>query len=199
MSLESLAPAFILAFFALGLVMERVAAARPLPESKGWFLRSGIVFFLTLAVNALAPLLVVTWIGTHAPLHLAPLGLWKGAAVGLVAADLANYAVHRAQHKWRWLWLWTHQLHHSAERVDVLGAAFFHPFDIALQAIVGALTIGALGIRPEAAALVGILMVAMAVFQHLNVRTPQWLGYLIQRPEASACTDSSTLLRMSKE
>jgi sterol desaturase/sphingolipid hydroxylase (fatty acid hydroxylase superfamily) len=24
----------------------------------------------------------------------------------------------------------------------------------------------------------------LAVFQHLNVRTPQWLGYIVQRPES---------------
>jgi sterol desaturase/sphingolipid hydroxylase (fatty acid hydroxylase superfamily) len=184
MNLEALTPAFILGFFGLGLVLERVAAARPLPQVKGWHVRAWVFFVLSMAVNALAPLLVVTWIGAHAPLHLSHLGTWKGGLIALVVGDLASYLVHRLQHTWPWLWRWTHQLHHSAERVDVLGAAYNHPFDLGMQAIAGALAIGALGVTPNAAALAGILMVAMAVFQHLNVRTPQWLGYLVQRPEA---------------
>jgi len=36
----------------------------------------------------------------------------------------------------------------------------------------------------RAAALGGYLGFFYAMFQHLNIRTPRWLGYLIQRPEA---------------
>lgn len=185
-NLEALTPVFILSFFALGFVCERLFAARPLPQVKGWYLRGSVFFVVSMAVNAMAPLLVVTWIGAHAPFHLAFLGTWKGGLLALLVGDLASYLVHRLQHNWPWLWRWTHQLHHSAERVDVLGAAYNHPFDLGMQAIVGALAIGALGVTPNAAALAGILLVAMAVFQHLNVRTPLWLGYILQRPEAHA-------------
>jgi len=41
-----------------------------------------------------------------------------------------------------------------------------------------------LGLDPLAAALVGYLFAFYAYFQHWNVRTPQWLGYIIQRPES---------------
>ncbi len=43
-----------------------------------------------------------------------------------------------------------------------------------------------LGISPDAAALAGYLSFFVGVFQHLNVRTPQWIGFVIQRPEAHA-------------
>ncbi|HEY8077018.1 MAG TPA: sterol desaturase family protein, partial [Labilithrix sp.] len=42
----------------------------------------------------------------------------------------------------------------------------------------------ALGLRPDAAALAGFLIFFAAMFQHLNVRTPQWIGWIVQRPEA---------------
>jgi len=45
-------------------------------------------------------------------------------------------------------------------------------------------TVVALGLDPLAAALVGYLVAFHGIFQHWNVRTPRWLGYLIQRPEA---------------
>ena len=43
-----------------------------------------------------------------------------------------------------------------------------------------------LGLSPGAAALAGYISFFVGVFQHMNVRTPQWLGFVIQRPEAHA-------------
>ncbi len=39
------------------------------------------------------------------------------------------------------------------------------------------------GADGAAAALAGYASFVAAVFQHLNVRTPRWVGYLLQRPE----------------
>ena len=181
--IEPLVPFLILGFFAAGLVIERVAPARPLPTVRGWYLRSGIIFVVTLALNAVVPALVAAAMGHRSPLHLDRLGVLGGAAVSFLANDFFAYWVHRAQHRSPWLWRWTHQLHHSAERVDVIGASFFHPFDIALNAAVSAVVVGLLGVTPDAAALGGVCFVFLAVFQHLNVKTPVWLGYLVQRPE----------------
>jgi sterol desaturase/sphingolipid hydroxylase (fatty acid hydroxylase superfamily) len=41
-----------------------------------------------------------------------------------------------------------------------------------------------LGLEPVAAALVGYLVAFNGYFQHWNVRTPQWVGYIFQRPES---------------
>jgi len=50
------------------------------------------------------------------------------------------------------------------------------------------LTAAALGVTPDAAALGGFIGFAYAMFQHLNIRTPRWLGYIIQRPKGTRCT-----------
>lgn len=42
----------------------------------------------------------------------------------------------------------------------------------------------ALGLTPLAAALCGYIGAFYSMFQHLNVRTPTWVGYVIERPEA---------------
>lgn len=39
-----------------------------------------------------------------------------------------------------------------------------------------------LGVNVEASALVSLLVVGCAMFQHANIRTPLWLGYLVHRP-----------------
>jgi sterol desaturase/sphingolipid hydroxylase (fatty acid hydroxylase superfamily) len=41
-----------------------------------------------------------------------------------------------------------------------------------------------LGLDPGAAAVVNLFLTFNAVFQHANIRTPQWLGYIIERPES---------------
>jgi sterol desaturase/sphingolipid hydroxylase (fatty acid hydroxylase superfamily) len=41
-----------------------------------------------------------------------------------------------------------------------------------------------LGLDPLAAAITGYVAVFYSLFQHFNVNTPRWLGWLIQRPES---------------
>jgi len=45
-------------------------------------------------------------------------------------------------------------------------------------------TVFLLGLDPLAAAIIGYVGAFYGLFQHWNVRTPRWLGYVIQRPEA---------------
>ncbi len=45
------------------------------------------------------------------------------------------------------------------------------------------LTIG-VGLSAQAASYFLYASTLLAIFQHTNVRTPQWLGYIVQRPES---------------
>jgi sterol desaturase/sphingolipid hydroxylase (fatty acid hydroxylase superfamily) len=172
--------------FILALIIERVFPARPLPKVKGWLLK-GIGFFVMSGVlGGIVPTLLANSVSAYAPIHLAPWGDWLGGVVAFVVGDIVSYAVHRVLHNVPWLWRWTHQLHHSAERLDVAGASYFHPFDILLQSGGSVLAAGLLGVTPGAAALAGYLGFSAAMFQHMNVRTPRIIGYVIQRPEAHA-------------
>ena len=40
------------------------------------------------------------------------------------------------------------------------------------------------GLTPQAATLAIIITTFLGIFQHTNVKTPRWLGYIIQRPES---------------
>src|SRR5438876_6859195 len=83
------------------------------------------------------------------------------------------------------MWRTFHQIHHSPQRVDMSGAALFHPLETAVFLLISTLTTTLLlGLEPVAAALAGYIAAFYGYFQHWNVRTPQWLGYLIQRPES---------------
>ena len=118
-------------------------------------------------------------------LNGAVLGSWGGALAGILLYELAHYWYHRAAHGLDWLWRAAHQMHHSAESVEALGAYYLHPLDTALFTTWSALVFfPLLGLDPVAAALASAFLAFNAVFQHANIRTPRWLGYLIQRPES---------------
>jgi sterol desaturase/sphingolipid hydroxylase (fatty acid hydroxylase superfamily) len=172
--------------FVAMLVVERLFPAREQPKVRFWLVQ-GIGFFaLTAVIAAVPPAVFAGLLAPHAPLHLDGLPVWLAGALAFIATDLVHYALHRVQHNWPWLWRWTHQMHHAAERVDIAGAAIFHPFELLLLSATSTAVAVLLGLTPEAAALAGFLGAFVGMFQHLNVRTPRWLGYIIQRPEAHA-------------
>jgi sterol desaturase/sphingolipid hydroxylase (fatty acid hydroxylase superfamily) len=183
--METVIPILVPATFVLALVLERLFPARALPKVRGWLLRGIVCFVVTGMLNGIIPMLLTMAIAGRTPLHLGTLGTLAGALVGFLVSDFVSYWVHRSMHNIPFLWRWTHQMHHSAERLDIAGSAYFHPFDISLQ--IGASTAAAilLGITPDAAALAGYVSFLFGgMVPHLNVRTPQWLGWIFQRPEA---------------
>ena len=46
--------------------------------------------------------------------------------------ELVHYWYHRAAHRMDWLWRAAHQMHHSAESVEAIGANYLHPLDTVL-------------------------------------------------------------------
>jgi len=181
--MEAIVTLLIPVTFLLAFALERLFPARPLPKVKWWVLKGFVFFFITGTINALVPALVTTVVGPHAPVHSDGWSMLLSVPLLVASAEILAYFVHRGMHNVHFVWRWTHQMHHSAERMDIPGAAYFHPFDIALQAGIGSLAPALLGASADAAALAGFIGFAAAMFQHMNVRTPQWLGYVIQRPE----------------
>jgi sterol desaturase/sphingolipid hydroxylase (fatty acid hydroxylase superfamily) len=182
--MEALFGLLIPTTFVLYLVLERMFPARVLPKRRYWLVQ-GIAFFVaSSAIRALPPTLLAGKLAPHAPVHLDGLPTVAAAVIVFLATDLVTYFVHRLQHNWPWLWRWTHQMHHAAERVDIAGVALMHPFDVLVYATLGTLVAVLLGVTPAAAALSGLIGASIGMFPHLNIRTPRWLGYIIQRPEA---------------
>ena len=168
------------------LATEKIWPARTFPPRNGWqFI--GIAFLLLIGtLSTVIPLLIpADWLQAHRWMDGAPLGVVGGTLVGYVVLTGITYWTHRMFHNVSFLWRGIHQLHHSPQRVDIPGSVLFHPFEILVQVAVQLfVTVIVLGLDPLAAALVGYVAAFYGFFQHWNVRTPQWLGYLIQRPES---------------
>src|SRR4051812_12629042 len=120
--------------FIVMLILERIFPARTLPKVRFWLLK-GILFFIMGAIlGGLVPAIIAAPVQAYAPLHLGALGTVFGGILAFLATDIVAYGVHRTLHNVPFLWRWTHQMHHSAERLDVLGASYIHPFDVFVQA-----------------------------------------------------------------
>jgi len=184
--METIVTILIPSLFVVGLVTERLFPARPLPKVKRWLAKGIFFFLLTGAANAAIPALVAVAMGPHTPLHLSGLPTLAAAGLGFLASDFVAYWIHRTMHRFPGLWRWTHQMHHSAERMDLAGMTYNHPFDILLSFGLPSLAVGVLGLSPDAGALAGFIGFLYAVIQHSNVRTPHFLGYVLQRPEMHA-------------
>jgi hypothetical protein len=76
-------------------------------------------------------------------------------------------------------------LFNRAERLDTYGAFYLSPLDMIGFTFVGSLSLAMIvGITPQAVTVYLLVTMFCAIFQHANVHTPQWLGYIIQRPES---------------
>jgi sterol desaturase/sphingolipid hydroxylase (fatty acid hydroxylase superfamily) len=164
-------------------------AARSFVPVRRW-LRTGLLFFvLTLVIGSMLPqllaqLLPLAALTARPLLDLSGLGL-LGIVPGLLTVSFFGYWIHRAEHRFDWLWRITHQLHHSPQRVDMAGAYFSHPFEVMLKVTLANLVgVWLLGLTPLASAAVGVIGALLSMWQHWNITTPHWLGYLIPRPES---------------
>jgi sterol desaturase/sphingolipid hydroxylase (fatty acid hydroxylase superfamily) len=185
-TMEDLAPLFIIGFFVAFIIYEAIRPARRDLPKVAWWKVKGIVFFvLTAVISSVLPFVWQGFVQKHALLDLSGLGTVAGAAVGYVAFQLATYWWHRLQHTSSFIRRWSHQMHHSAERVDIWGVLLFHPFDVAAFAALTSLVYSfALGLSPTAVVVANLYGIFASFLQHANIRTPRWLGYIIQRPES---------------
>lgn len=171
--------------FAIFLVTERLFPRRAYPPIRYWTV-IGIGFLvMTGALTTALPLLLPESLTRYHLFDGARLGLLGGVLIGYPLTALLAALVHRSFHEFHPLWLLGHQLHHSPRRLDIPGAVYFHPLDLALQTLPSTIVgVFLLGLDSRASALVGYIAVFYGMFQHWNVRTPRWLGYFIQRPES---------------
>lgn len=176
-------------FLALGslALAELALPGRAFPQMRFWRLKGLLYFAVYLALVTLVPSTIDEHLGHYQLVDASGLSLWAGTLVGVLALELISYGWHRALHRVPLLWRWFHQIHHSVERVDVFSAFVFHPFDVVGFSVMGSVALVLIvGVSPAAAGLANVIVFAAVVLGHTNVRTPRWLGYIVQRPENHA-------------
>lgn len=181
--LDPLTLAVIGIFFGLAL-WEALFPARRLPRVRHWRSKGLLAFAAFIAISSYLPLLWAEWL---APIQLFDLSSWNtlsGAAVGVLLYEAGVWIWHRGLHGSNYLWRYLHQMHHSAERLDTWGAFWFSPLDMVAWTALFSLALTLVGLAPAAVFATVCVTTFLSVFQHANVRTPRWLGVVVQRPES---------------
>ena len=166
-------------------VLELLSTGRAFPKVKRWRMK-GIAFaLLYFAIATFAPLMWDEVLGAHQLVDASMLPFWTQIAIGFLVLQFGVYWWHRTMHRSDTLWRVFHQMHHSAERVDIWGAFYFHPLDMLGWAFLGSvvLVLG-IGLTGEAAFFVAVMATFCSMFQHSNLTTPHWLGFIVTRPES---------------
>ena len=175
----------VLGMYGVLMIWEALFPARKLPNVKNWKLRGLLSFGVFFYLSTYFPLVWDTYLVNYQIFDLTVLGAGWGAAVAIVIYEFALYIWHYAMHKNDRLWKIFHQMHHSAERMDSYGAFYFSPMDMIGFSLLGSLCLVVVaGFTPEAATLFILITTFLGIFQHSNIKTPAWIGYIVQRPEA---------------
>jgi sterol desaturase/sphingolipid hydroxylase (fatty acid hydroxylase superfamily) len=175
----------IIAIYGALMLWEAVFPGRKLPEIKYWRLR-GILFFLAFFFfSSYMPMFINPFLEPYQLLNLSGLGAVWGGLLAVLLYEFGVFAWHYWLHRSDFLWKNFHQMHHSAERLDTYGAFYFSPLDMLGWTVLGSVCFSLIaGFSAQAITVMLLVTNFFSIFQHANIKTPQWLGYIVQRPES---------------
>lgn len=175
----------VIGMYVVLMVWETLFPAKKLPFQPLWILRGVFMLALFFVLATYLPLFWDRYLLPYQLVDLTALPVWLATFTGILAYELLLYGWHKAMHSSNTLWRVFHQMHHSSERLDVPSAFYFSPMDMIGFTMLGSLCFS-LGLGLPAEAVTNILIITnfFSIFQHANIRTPQWLGYVVQRPES---------------
>ena len=166
-------------------IWEYLFPARQLPNIKFWRLKGFLFFIAFLLLTTYFPLLWDGFFATYQLMDLSFLNLMTQVMIGILLFELVQYGWHITMHKSNFFFRVSHQMHHSAERLDVPSAFMFSINDMIGLSLVGSICFAfIMGLSPDAITIIILATTFLGVFQHANIHTPRWLGYIIQRPES---------------
>ncbi len=167
------------AFMAL---VERRRPAWQRSESPAWWSRAIVFNAAQVGVAALGVIAWQVWFSTPV-LSYTGHG-WLSVLVGYLLVTFVYYWWHRARHGIPLLWRALHRFHHSPTRVEVLTSFYKHPLELVANSVLTSTLLHlVLGLNAFEVSAVVLLMGMAELFYHWNIRTPRWLGWIVQRPE----------------
>lgn len=190
MSWALLAPALIVAGFALIAALERLH-----PYDHGQrFRRPGFwtdLLGYTLVQSYVLALLIgalIRWLDGATGLSLLGLldgwPIWSQVALFVVTHDLYIYWFHRWQHRSAWLWR-LHEAHHSSPELDQLAASRSHAVEILINQTIEFAPMVLLAAHPDVPLIKGALSAVWGLWIHANVDVKTgWLQWIVNGPEA---------------
>lgn len=167
------------------IVLERVIPDQKLPQVKGWWSRVVLINIFQMGILILGGFTWDRWFQGASLFRLKDhLPVPFQAIVAYFVITFVYYWWHRARHDVPFLWNTMHQLHHSPRRIETITSFYKHPVEIIINSlIIGSIIYLILGSSVAAGALTSFLTGIAEYFYHMNIKTPRWVGYFLQRPE----------------
>ena len=170
--------AFFLGTFAVMAIWEMLAPRRVLQVPKGvrWANNIGLVVLNTVVLRLLFPAAAVGMAAFAVQqgwgvLNAVALPAWLAFVIAVVALDFVIWLQHVMVHAIPLLWR-LHRVHHADPDYDLTTGARFHPIEIILSMLIKFAAIAVLGPPVAAVIVFEVLLNAMAMFNHGNVRLP---------------------------
>lgn len=175
----------IFGVFILCFILERLNPGWKLPNVPTWTIRVLAINLVQLIVVVLAGFTWEKWLSAYSVFLLsAYVGNVAGGVIAYFIATFIFYWWHRWRHTVDFLWTHFHQIHHSPQRLEVITSFYKHPLEMTVNSVIGSLLVySLLGLSAEAGAVYTLCTALGEFFYHTNVKTPQWIGYIFQRPE----------------
>ena len=178
-------PRFVLFVAVVMIAVEITRPGRSWPKVTGWWTRAALLNGCQVAIAYLAGFLWDGWMLRHRPWSADALGVTGGATTGYLVITFVYYWWHYWRHRYNFLWRWLHQVHHSPQRIEIITSFYKHPFELVANSILSsAILYLFVGVGRESAAYAVLITGLAELFYHWNVRTPYWLGFIVQRPES---------------
>ena len=164
--------------FSLMAIWEVVGARRELTAAKSrrWFGNLSVIVVDTLIVRLLFPTAAVgmalaaenfSW----GLFHNVDVPYWPAVLVSVALLDFAIYLQHVMFHAIPVLWR-LHMVHHADVDFDVTTGIRFHPIEVALSILIKLSVVAVLGPPVLAVVVFEVVLNALAMFNHANVRIP---------------------------
>lgn len=171
----------VLAMLIAAAVAEQIAPAFAARHSDGRLRTNVVLGCLSLTVAALLPL-AVAGLAIAMPFAgpLARLGEPWRFGVSLVMISLAQYALHRASHRFAPLWR-VHRVHHSDTAIDLSTTFRHHPLEMAVALGWYGLVAGLSGASPAAVVAYGWAAQLLGIAHHADVALPTWAERWLSR------------------
>ncbi|PCI42792.1 MAG: fatty acid hydroxylase [Proteobacteria bacterium] len=151
---------------------------------KRWPANLGLIVIDSLVAKVLLPAGAVgaaMWAEQHGVGILPALGFSDVLTiiVAVIVLDLIIYLQHVLFHAAPMLWR-LHQVHHADRDIDVTTGLRFHPVEIVISMLIKITAVVAFGVPVVAVIIFEIVLNAMAMFNHSNVRLPSILDKIIR-------------------
>jgi sterol desaturase/sphingolipid hydroxylase (fatty acid hydroxylase superfamily) len=177
---------FFFGVFAIMALWEIKAPRRTLTISKAirWTNNLGLVFFNSFILRLIFPAAAVGVAAFAAENGWGLLNHFEvtfplAVVISVVAMDFVIYLQHVLVHAVPTLWR-LHRVHHADLDFDVTTGARFHPIEIILSMLIKFATIVVLGPPLVAVVIFEVVLNAMAMFNHGNVRLPLGLDRVLR-------------------